>query len=80
MTKIWAGVFWGTPSEPPPLESARGDGPLRAPALMNLATIGLVAVTITVAVFAQPLWELSTRASEQLLDAQTYYIDVVLDR
>ena len=80
MTKIWAGVFWGEPNEPPPLESARGDGPLRAPALMNLATIGLVAVTIAVAVFAQPLWELSTRASEQLLDSQQNYIDVVLDR
>ena len=78
MTKIWGGVFWGEPTEPPPLESARGDGPLRAPALMNLATIGLVAVTLAVAVFAQPLWELSTRASEQLLDAGPNYIEVVL--
>ena len=80
MTKIWAGVFWGEPSEPPPLASARGDGPLRAPALMNLATIGLVAITIAVAIFAQPLWELSTRASEQLLNSQENYIDVVLGR
>ena len=80
MTKIWAGVFWGEPSEAPPLRSARGTGPLRAPALMNTATIALVAVTVAVAIFAQPLWELSVEASEQLLNAEANYIDVVLGR
>ncbi len=80
MTKIWAAVFWGEPAENPPLASARGTGPLHAPALMNLATIALVAVTVAVAIFAQPLWELSVRASEQLLDAGPSYVDVVLSR
>jgi multicomponent Na+:H+ antiporter subunit D len=80
MTKIWAGVFWGEPAEDPPLASARGTGPLKAPALMNAATVGVVGVTLAVAVFAQPLWELSLRASEGLLDAGPSYIDVVLSR
>jgi multicomponent Na+:H+ antiporter subunit D len=80
MTKIWAGVFWGEPQEPPPLPSARGEGKLRAPKLMNAATLGLVGITLAIAIFAQPLWDLSERAAQDLLDPAQVYIQVVLDR
>ena len=53
MTKIWAGVFWGAPTEPPPRVEAHGDGPLRATRLMNLSTVFLVGVTLLIAVLAQ---------------------------
>jgi multicomponent Na+:H+ antiporter subunit D len=78
MTKIWAGVFWGAPSEPPPRPEAHGDGPLRVPGLMGAATMGLVALTLALAVFAGPVWELSERAATDLLDPDRSYIGVVL--
>ncbi len=69
MTKIWAGVFWGDPEEPPPLARAREDGPLRPPRLMTAATVGLVAVTLGIAVSAGPLFDLALRAADPLLQA-----------
>jgi multicomponent Na+:H+ antiporter subunit D len=80
MVKIWAGIFWGDPKYDPPLVSARGDGPLRAPLLMNVATAGLVGATLAIAVWAQPVWELSERAAQELLDPGAYYIAAVLGR
>jgi multicomponent Na+:H+ antiporter subunit D len=80
MVKIWAGIFWGDPNYEPPLVSARGDGPLRAPFLMNLATAGLVGATLAIAVWAEPVWELSARAARELLDPHAYYIAAVLGR
>ena len=77
MTKIWGGVFWGVPEEDPPLASAAGEGPLRAPRLMTGSTIGLVAVTLAIAVFAQPLYEMSERAATDLLEPSSY-VRVVL--
>ncbi len=66
MTKIWAGAFWG---EPP-------DGTVAVahttPRLMTWATCGLVALTLVIAVGAQPLWELSLQAAEGLLDPTGY--------
>jgi multicomponent Na+:H+ antiporter subunit D len=78
MAKIWAGVFWGEPQEPPPLPAARGAGPLRAPALMSGATVALVAVTLAVANLAQPVWHLCLRAAQELLDPRAAYIAAVL--
>ena len=72
MAKIWAGVFWGLPEEEPPLAAARGQGRLRSPALMTGATVGLVALTLGIAVFAAPLWDLSQQAAEGLLDPSAY--------
>jgi multicomponent Na+:H+ antiporter subunit D len=77
MTKIWAGVFWGTPEEDPPYPSAVGDHVLRAPRLMTGATVGLVGLTLGIAVLAQPLYELSERAAVDLIDP-TAYVDTVL--
>jgi multicomponent Na+:H+ antiporter subunit D len=78
MTKIWSNVFWGEPDEPPPLVSAAGTGPLRAPLLMNVATLALVALTIGIGAGAQPLWELSERAATDILDPAETYLQVVL--
>jgi len=78
MSKIWAAVFWGEAQEEPPLPSARGTGPLRAPGLMNVSTIGLAAVTLAVGVMVQPIWRLCERAAQELLDPRTAYISAVL--
>ena len=78
MTKIWAGVFWGEPDEDSPLEAAGATGPLRAPALMQAATIGLVSITVLVGLFAGPIWELCEGAARELLDPQGIYVERVL--
>ncbi len=77
MTKIWAAVFWSEPDEPPPLASAHGSGPLRAPALMNLSTAALVTTTVAVGIWAQPIWELCVQAARELLDPRASYIAAV---
>ncbi|HVL05769.1 MAG TPA: Na+/H+ antiporter subunit D [Acidimicrobiales bacterium] len=77
MTKIWAGVFWGTPDEEPPLESARGDGRLSVPRLMVAPTAALVAISLAVAMSAAPLYDLSRQAAEGLVE-RTPYIQEVL--
>ncbi|MGI8758063.1 MAG: Na+/H+ antiporter subunit D, partial [Acidimicrobiales bacterium] len=72
MTKIWAGVFWGTAEEEPPLESARGTGRLSSPPLMVGATASLVVVSLVISVAAGPLWDLSGRAAAALIDPAPY--------
>jgi multicomponent Na+:H+ antiporter subunit D len=78
MAKIWNGVFWGKPDRPT-VQIADGEARLRVPALMNGATVALVGLTIAIAVFAGPLYELSTRAAEGLVDP-TAYVEAVLGR
>jgi len=80
MTKIWAAVYWNEPEEPPPLESARGTGRLRAPLLMNLSTAALVATTVAIAICAQPIWQLCLLAARELLDPRAAYITAVFRR
>jgi len=66
MTKIWAGAFWGeAPEESLVVEQ-------KPPRTMTWATGGLVATTIAIAVFAQPLWDLSLQAAEGLLNPAAY--------
>jgi multicomponent Na+:H+ antiporter subunit D len=79
MTKIWAGVFWGAPEEEPPLASAHGEERLRIPTAMTGAAVGLVALTIGIAAFAEPLYGLSTRAAEGLIDPSSYVAAVLGD-
>ncbi len=78
MVKIWNGVFWGE-AEDPTVQLAQTDGNTRlgTPALMNGATIALVGVTLAIALFAGPLYGLSERASQGLLDP-TSYVQAVL--
>jgi multicomponent Na+:H+ antiporter subunit D len=56
MLKIWAGVFWGEP---------KGSGP-GARTGMRLATGGIAAVSIALAVYIAPLFDLSTDAADTL--------------
>ena len=52
---------------------------LEGPLLMNGATVVLVALTLAIAVFAGPLYDLSLRAAEGLADP-TAYTQAVLGR
>jgi multicomponent Na+:H+ antiporter subunit D len=72
MLKIWNGVFWGEPDEPPPNADVLTRTRLRAPALMTSGTAMLVAVTVAVAVFAGPLFSLCERAADGLLSPASY--------
>jgi multicomponent Na+:H+ antiporter subunit D len=72
MSKIWAGVFWGTPDEPLPAWFSGDAPPLRAGRLMTAATTAMVAVTLVVPLFAGTVWDLCSRAGDQLLDRQGY--------
>ena len=67
MTKIWGGVFWGENEDASPV-SRRG---------MVGATGAVVLMSLAVAVFAQPLMELSSRAASDLFE-RSVYIDAVL--
>ena len=78
MMKIWNGVFWGTAEDPALRLAAAGpDARLHAPSLMTAATVGLVAITLAIALFAGPLYRLSERAAQELLEP-TEYIQAVL--
>ena len=78
MTKIWAGVFWGTPDEPPPNPpgtSARWR--LTSRPLMTGATAALAVTSLVIAAGANPLLDLSRRAAVGLSDSRPY-IEAVL--
>lgn len=68
MTKIWNGAFWGKPSIDTQ-ERVRKPGRQRA---MLTATAGLVGVTLLIAFAAGPLYELSERAADEMLDRGPY--------
>ena len=73
MVKIWNGVFWGTAEDPTIRLAATGpDSQLAIPALMNGATIALVLGTVAIALFGGPLYELSERAAQSLVDPSAY--------
>lgn len=73
MVKIWNGVFWGAPEDAFP-RIASGDAPMRIalPRVMTGATATLVALTVGIAIFAGPLYELSERAAASMLDTSAY--------
>jgi multicomponent Na+:H+ antiporter subunit D len=75
MTKIWAGTFWGSPTDEP--STIVPSGRLRPPPLMLGATVAVIALTVAIALGAEPLYELSLRAGEQLVDL-TAYTEAVL--
>ena len=67
MTKIWGGVFWGEPTE------ATG----RSNTGMVAATLVVVTLSLSIAVFASPIAELAERAAADLVDP-AIYADAVL--
>ncbi len=62
MTKIWGATFWGEPKE----SAGRARGGMIA------ATATVVVLSLAVAVLAEPLTGLSTRAAADLLDTAVY--------
>jgi len=76
MNKIWAGVFWGEPEQPPEHEPRRS-GAFGGPALMVCSTAALVVLGIAVMIWARPLYDFTERAATELLDRRNY-IDAVL--
>jgi multicomponent Na+:H+ antiporter subunit D len=69
MAKIWVGAFWG---EVLPARPTGDVGILRHHRSMAAATMMLVALTVTIAVMAGPLYEFATEAAIQMLDVATY--------
>ena len=76
MMKIWIGVFW-SPALEAPAGRPHAVGRFGGPALMILPTSALTALSIAIAVFAGPLYDLCRRAAVDLLDP-TAYIQAVL--
>jgi multicomponent Na+:H+ antiporter subunit D len=77
MTKVWGGVFWGTPE--PDAETGSGISKGAPPRLMVAATAATAVLSVAIAVGAGPLYELTERAAAGLHDPAAY-IDVVLGR
>jgi multicomponent Na+:H+ antiporter subunit D len=75
MAKIWNGTFWG------PTETANeGDSlVLTGHKTMVSATTFLVLITLAVAVFAGPIYELCEKAATDLVDP-TRYIKAVMGK
>ncbi|HEX6257375.1 MAG TPA: proton-conducting transporter membrane subunit, partial [Euzebyales bacterium] len=78
MTKIWGGAFWGRPED---VEGrlASSDRSLRMKLnpLMLGSTVVLVGISVAISVFATPLYGLSERAAETLVERDPY-VDAVL--
>jgi multicomponent Na+:H+ antiporter subunit D len=69
MTKIWSATFWGEPRES--VGRAR-------PGMVG-ATAAVVVLSLGVALFAQPLVDVSNRAASDLLDRSVYITAVLGD-
>jgi multicomponent Na+:H+ antiporter subunit D len=78
MTKIWGGAFWGRPRDPKG-SIASGDDrmKLKLNPLMLGATTALVSLSVVISVAAAPLYGLSERAAETLVQRDPY-IEAVL--
>jgi multicomponent Na+:H+ antiporter subunit D len=74
MTKIWANVFWG-----PPETEMRDQSGVAAfdRGLMAGSAAVLVVLSLVIALYAGPLYSLSERAAEDLIDP-TAYVETVL--
>ncbi|HSJ82717.1 MAG TPA: Na+/H+ antiporter subunit D [Acidimicrobiia bacterium] len=72
MTKIWAGVFWGSPDEEPPGARIRAT----SRRTMLISTGALVTLSLLIAVAAGPIYELSTQAAVALFEPGHYVATV----
>jgi multicomponent Na+:H+ antiporter subunit D len=68
MTRLWDQSFWKPSSEPDKSSMSR---------VMLMPIAGLAVITLAITIAAQPLFDLTLRASDQLLNPQLY-IDAVL--
>jgi multicomponent Na+:H+ antiporter subunit D len=79
MVKIWSGVFWGTEPDRAAVDSPVDPGLTpRRWRTMSSATSAMMAITLAIALFAGPIWNMSERAATELLDGEPY-IGAVLD-
>jgi multicomponent Na+:H+ antiporter subunit D len=78
MTKIWAGAFW-SPAEGEPDGTPHEVGRLGGPALMVLPTAALAAISLAIALWAGPLYDLSERAATDVLHPASYVRAVLGD-
>jgi multicomponent Na+:H+ antiporter subunit D len=69
MTKIWNGLFWG---DVVPAADAERVGVLRRHPLISASTIGLVVVTLAIALLGGPLYEFCVDAAAELADPAGY--------
>ena len=74
MSKIWAGVFWGTADDPTPAmaEADAEDRRLTIDPVTTTATAVLVVATLVVPVFGGAVYDLAERAAVQLLEPVDY--------
>ncbi len=79
MTKIWLGVFWGSPRAAgvPAEIPVSAESHARGHRLMVTATGLAVVGTLAVAVLAGPLWDMSERAAIELVEPATYIRQVL---
>ncbi len=78
MTKIWAGVFWGEAPEETPIDASPFEPPARTPYLMTWSTVGLVALTLAIGIWAEPLYDLAHRAATDLASGASAYVEAVM--
>jgi multicomponent Na+:H+ antiporter subunit D len=69
MTKIWANAFWGSHEI---RSSAASPGRPVGHVLMLGSTGALVVVSLMIALWSGPLYDLSERTAQDLLDTSTY--------
>ena len=74
MSKIWAGVFWGTADDPTPMMAAADEEDARFPIdpVTAAATAVLVLATLIVPIFGGDVYDLAERAAHDLLDPSAY--------
>jgi multicomponent Na+:H+ antiporter subunit D len=74
MSKIWAGVFWGTADDPTPAmaEADAENRRLAVDPVTTAATAVLVVATLVVPIFGGAVYDLAERAAVQLLDSADY--------
>ena len=74
MARIWTSAFWSRAEIPAPerLVSATGRRKSRSPLGMLIPTGALVAVSLTIAVAATPIYAFCQRAAGDLLDRGAY--------
>jgi multicomponent Na+:H+ antiporter subunit D len=78
MMKIWSGVFWN-PKEGEPEALPHPPGRWGGPGLMVAPTAVLAGLAVAIGVFGGPIYDLCTRAAEDLLDTAAYR-ELVLGR
>ena len=76
MMKIWSGVFW-SPADEEPDGTPHAVGRLGGPVLMIAPTAVLAALSLAIALAAGPLYGLSERAAQDVLEPARYVTAVM---